>query len=58
MRGVKKIPLDNPGFPLYLKKWLQHGSKDDINLFADADLSSPEDLHQHITRATNILGSL
>lgn len=44
--------------PLYLKKWLQHGSKEDINIFADADLSTPEDLHQQITRATNILNSL
>ncbi len=50
--------LDNPAFPLYLKKWLQHESKEDINIFADADLSTPEDLHQQITRATNILDSL
>lgn len=45
-------------FPLYLKKWLQHGRKEDINTFADADLSTPEDLHQHITRAINTLHSL
>lgn len=38
------------------EKWLQHGSKEDI--FADADLSTPKDLHQQITRATNILDSL
>ncbi len=59
MRGEKKMPqLDNPAFPLYLKKWLQHESTEDINIFADADLSTPEDLHQQITRATNILDSL
>lgn len=52
--------LDSTAFALYLKKWLQHGSKEDINIFADADLSTPEDLHQQITkiRATNILDSL
>lgn len=40
-------------FPLYLKKWLQHGNKEDINIFADVDLSTPEDLYQQITRATS-----
>ena len=42
-------------FPLYL---LRHGSKEDINTLADADLSTPGDLHQQITRATNISDSL
>lgn len=45
--------LDSTAFRLYLKKWLQHGSKEDINVFGDADLSTPEDLHQQITGATN-----
>lgn len=55
-RGGETMPLlDSTAFPLYL---LQHGSKEDINILADADLSTPGDLHQQITRATNISDSL
>lgn len=46
MRGGKKMPqLDSTTFSFYLLKWLQHGSKDDIHIFAKADLSTHEDLH-------------
>lgn len=48
--------LDKPAFPL--RKWLQHESKEDINILADTDLSIPEDLHQQFERAINILDSL
>lgn len=58
MRGGKKRPLlEKPSLSPLSEKvaaaW--KGSKEDINTSADADLSSPEDLYQPITRAANIL---
>lgn len=58
MRGRKKRPLlEKPSISPLSEKvaaaW--EGSKEDMNTSADADLSSPEDLHQPITRAANVL---
>lgn len=61
MRGGKKRPLlEKPRLSPLSEKVAAacDRSKEDINTSADADLSSPEDLDQPITRAANILDSL